>query len=122
MASMAVFPDRKCSPSSIPQKQLKGVLVLMRKLVWLCGLLALISISAVAQDYPKVEVFGGYSYLHTSVVGNGFNFNGGSGSVAYNPNQWFGIVGDFGAYHNGAFGVSTTDVTYLFGPKFTYRK
>jgi len=94
----------------------------MRKLVWLSGLLLILSFSAAAQDYPKAEVFGGYSYLHVSEFGNGFNFNGGSGSIAVNPNNWFGIVGDIGAYHNGDFGVSTTAVSYLFGPRFSYRK
>ena len=93
----------------------------MRKLACICGLLFLLTMSAAAQDFPKVEVFGGYSYLHTSVLGTGFNFNGASGSVAFNANHWFGIVGDFGGYHNGDFGVSTNAVTYLFGPKFSYR-
>lgn len=94
----------------------------MRKLVWIFGLTMLLTLSAAAQDYPKAEVFGGYSYLHTSVLGQGFSFNGGSGSIAVNANHWFGIVGDFGVYHNGDFGVSTNAVTYLFGPKFAYRK
>lgn len=94
----------------------------MRKLLWISTLFLVFTISAAAQDYPKAEVFGGYSYLHVNELGTGFNFNGASGSIAFNPNQWFGIVGDFGGYHNGDFGVSTTAVTYLFGPKFAYRK
>jgi opacity protein-like surface antigen len=94
----------------------------MRKLLWISTLLMVLTISAAAQDYPKAEVFGGYSYLHVNVLGTGFGFNGASGSIAVNPNHWFGIVGDFGGYHNGDFGVSTTAVTYLFGPKFAYRK
>lgn len=94
----------------------------MRKLCLISALFLLLSVSAVAQDYPKAEVFGGYSYVHASVVGNGFNFNGASGSIAFNPNDWFGVVADFGVYHNGDFGVSTNLVSYLFGPKFAYRK
>lgn len=79
-----------------------------------------------AQDAPKVEVFGGYSYMHFS-VGNGLpgsNFNGGSGSVSFNVNNWLGIVGDFGGYHTGSFvaGPSGSVITYLFGPKIAFRR
>ncbi|PYP92324.1 MAG: hypothetical protein DMG65_04395 [Candidatus Angelobacter sp. Gp1-AA117] len=94
----------------------------MRKFVWIFAISMLLTLSAAAQDFPKAEVFGGYSYLHTSVLGQGFSFNGGSGQITVNANNWFGITGDFGVYHNGDFGVNTNAVTYLFGPKFAYRK
>lgn len=68
-----------------------------------------------------MEVFGGYSYLHSSFAGTGLNFNGASGSLAVNLSPVFGIVGDFGGYHNTTSGVSTNNFTYLFGPKFAYR-
>jgi opacity protein-like surface antigen len=80
---------------------------------------------ASAQDSPKVEVFGGYSYLRANDGGQGFNFNGGSGSLAYNLTPWLGVVGDFGGYHwngSGDFsGESSTTETYLFGPKVSLR-
>lgn len=93
----------------------------MQKSVWLFGLFLVLTISAAAQDYPKVEVFGGYSYLHGNFAGTGLNFNGGSGSIAANVTGVFGVVGDFGVYHNDTSGVSTNTFTYLFGPKFAYR-
>ena len=93
----------------------------MRKLACLCGLVVALAVSASAQDYPKAEVFGGYSYLHTSVAGTGFSFNGASGSISVNPNNSVGLVGDFGVYHNTTAGVGTNIVSYLFGPKFAYR-
>ena len=89
----------------------------MRKYISLCGLFLFITIPALAQDYPKAEIFGGYSYVRAG----GANFNGGSGSVAYNPNPWLGLMGDFGVYHNGQVG-STNFVSYLFGPRVVYRK
>lgn len=92
----------------------------MRKSFWICMLFLVLSISAAAQDYPRAEIFGGYSYVRANVVGTNFNFNGGSGSFAFNPSHWWGVVADGGFYHNGDFGVSTSLITYLFGPKFAY--
>ena len=94
----------------------------MRKLAWLFAMLLGCAMAAAAQDAPKAELFGGYSYMHSSLSGAGFNFNGGSGSIAVNPTDWFGIVGDFGAYHSGSFGIGTTTMSYLVGPRFSYRK
>lgn len=93
----------------------------MLKSAWVFCLLLFLAISAVAQDYPRVEVFGGYSYVHSNFAGTGLNFNGGSGSIAVNVTQVIGLVGDFGGYHNNTSGVSTNNFTYLFGPKFAYR-
>lgn len=93
----------------------------MRKFVCLFCWVLILTISGVAQDSPKVEVFGGYSYVHSSFAGTGLNFNGGSGSIAFNVVPVFGLVGDFGVYHNNTSGVSTNNFTYLFGPKFAYR-
>jgi hypothetical protein len=93
-------------------------------------LLALFSITAIAsaQDTPKLDVFVGYSYLRdkpsTSGV-NGFNLHGGSASVAYNANNWLSGVADFGGYHANNIlgsGVDGTISTYLFGPRFSYRR
>jgi outer membrane protein OmpA-like peptidoglycan-associated protein len=88
---------------------------------------------------PKVEVFLGYSYFRgvpkLSPGNRMVGLNGGSASVAFNLNRYLGLVGDFG-------GLNTSDVrftgagapsprvenaggntfTYLFGPRFSYRK
>lgn len=92
-----------------------------RKLVVLCAVIMAFSMTVWAQDAPKAEVFGGYSYAHTSIAGTGFNFNGGSGSLSVNPNKNWGLVADVGAYHTSKFGVDATLVTYLFGPKLAIR-
>jgi outer membrane immunogenic protein len=47
--------------------------------------------------------------------------NGASGSAAFNLNHWFGVAGDFGVYH-GDPSESLTGETYVFGPRFSYRK
>jgi opacity protein-like surface antigen len=85
------------------------------------------SIASAQEETPKVEVFGGYSYVRGNLGFGfpGFNMNGGSASVAYNPNEWLGLVADFGGYHVGNIGgvpVSGNLYTYLFGPKIAYRE
>jgi hypothetical protein len=73
-----------------------------------------------AQDTPAVDLRVGYSPLY---ILKGFTIwmNGGSGSVAFNANHWFGIAGDFGAYL-GHIPQSLTGETYMAGPRFSYRK
>jgi hypothetical protein len=79
-----------------------------------------------AQDAPKWEIFGGYTYTRANIVvsGTAFNTNGGSGSVAYNLSNWFGLVGDIGVVHQGTVTgkpFSLTVTTYEFGPRLSWR-
>ncbi len=100
----------------------------MRKIVLLCGLVLGLSLSAMAQEFPKAEVFGGYSYIRARVNAGtlgtqGFNLHGGIGSVSFNPSRTFGIVGEFGGYKITGLpsGSSASVITYLFGPKVAIR-
>jgi opacity protein-like surface antigen len=88
----------------------------MKKLFIAMALVSLFCIPAFAQDYPKAEVFGGFSVLS---VGDGDRWNplGFQASVAGNLNETFGIVGDFGAQ----FKDSAHVFEYMGGPRFTYR-
>jgi opacity protein-like surface antigen len=96
----------------------------MKRLAMLCGALLLFAGIASAQDISKVEVFGGYSYMHVSISGANpsetANLNGGSASIAYNAFPWLGVVADVGGYHGGTNGVDGNFYTYLFGPKIAY--
>jgi len=58
----------------------------------------------------------GYSYFHLG-GGADLNQNGFSGSVAYKPIPYLGIVGDFGGYHASPGGISLNTYTFLFGPR-----
>ena len=99
----------------------------MKRWALLCGVVLLSAVAASAQGAPKVEVFGGYSYVHTSLSGTTFtaNLNGGSASVSVNPTSWLGLVGDFGGYYGGtnstSGGINGEVYTYMFGPKTTFR-
>lgn len=89
----------------------------MRNTVGIILLLWLASLSVVAQDFPKAEVFGGYQYSRQ----NSTNLNGWNGSLTGNYNQWFGLTGDFsGAYHSEG-GVDFRSYTYTFGPTLASR-
>ena len=97
----------------------------MKRLALLCGAMLLFAGLASAQDEaPKVEAFGGYSYLRVNpgAGATGSNFNGGSGSLAYNLTPMFGVVADFGGYHWSNSGGDATAVSYLFGPKVALRR
>jgi hypothetical protein len=89
----------------------------MKKLVLLALGLFLFAIPSHAQS---ADASIGYSYFRLG-NSNGINQNGVSGSIAYNPNRWLGLVGDFGAYHASPGGISLNTYTYLFGPRLTLR-
>lgn len=100
----------------------------------------LVSVAAQAQDtYPRVEVFGGYSYFSADVeFDNPFDdddddffdqregLHGVGFSVAGNFHPNVGIVGDF-SYHKREIEVPFGDdidfstFSFLFGPRFTAR-
>jgi hypothetical protein len=73
---------------------------------------------AIPSHAQSADVSVGYSYFRLGGSG-GINQNGISGSVAYNPNHYFGIVGDFGGYHASPGGVSLNTYTYMFGPRIS---
>ncbi len=92
-----------------------------RAMILLIPVVILISVSTWAQEtteFPKAEVFGGFSVLS---IGEGFtdrtNVFGFQASIAGNFHKNFGIVGDFGGqYENDAHVYE-----YLGGPQVTFR-
>jgi hypothetical protein len=64
----------------------------------------------------SVDASIGYSYFNLG-GGGGLSQNGISGSVAYKPIPYLGIVGDFGGYHATPSGVSVNTYTFMFGPR-----
>jgi len=82
-----------------------------------------VPIVATAQEYPRGEIFGGYSYLHLDtqgVTGSSLDqfcnsispgtcppgtfrvhpgFNGWNASGQYNLNSWFGVKADFSGHY-----------------------
>jgi hypothetical protein len=83
----------------------------------LLGVVALISSSAQAQD--KVELFGGYSYMHFDSSPT-VNTNGWEISGEYKFAGPVGAVADFDGHYGSPFGASMGVHTFLFGPQVSW--
>src|SRR5690348_5055746 len=81
-------------------------------------------ISAGEVEYPRDELFLGYSHVRFGVPGSSgqtsFAFNGGSVGFAYNLNRWLALAGEFSLYSVSTL-PSASSGTYLFGPRFSRR-
>jgi len=93
------------------------------------------------RSYPRAELFLGYSYLRSVpfhpmlTPGNRMvRLNGGSASIAFNLNRYFGLVGDFGGFDETklqiagtganpprAADASGTVYTFMAGPRISFR-
>jgi hypothetical protein len=93
------------------------------------------------RSYPRAELFLGYSYLRSVpfqpmlTPGNRMvRLNGGSASIAFNLNRYFGLVGDFGGFDDTklqiagtganpprAADASGTAYTFMAGPRLSFR-
>ncbi len=123
----------------------------MRRIYALIILLLCTAAIMAAQETPKFELFGGYSFAHVNTganLGRHSNLNGWNSSLAYNFNKWVGIVLDGnGTYRSGQLSPATTIVfvcpgivptcpppfnfgpvnlseqvhTFSIGPRFSYR-
>jgi opacity protein-like surface antigen len=103
-------------------------------------ILLFVTLSTRAQEVPKVDVFGGYSYVRAD-LGDDFgnlsgNLHGWNGSVTYNFDRLLGIKADFSGQTGGKtvsipitgslattqFDTRPSYLSFLFGPQLTYRK
>lgn len=91
----------------------------MKRLFYIAGMMLLLSCSAMAQDTPKAEVFGGYSY-------GGEATHGWNTSITGNVNEWFGLEGELsGLYTNIREADSEEKIrthSFLFGPRISIRR
>jgi hypothetical protein len=91
----------------------------MKKFFVIAFAFGLLSLPLIAQD--KVEVFGGYQYLHIGTntsagINSGQGFNGWNAAAAYNFNKNLGVEGDFSGTYAKVSGVSFHIYTYTGGP------
>lgn len=73
---------------------------------------------------PRFEVGLTYSGVHLNGATNNTQItgNGGSGQFEYNINKYLGAVADLGGYANTRSGIDDKAFTYLFGPRFNWRR
>jgi hypothetical protein len=115
----------------------------VRNTLWIAGLALAVPAVASAQDVPRFEVFGGYSYgsirayVADESLGAGpgtvafprFGSNGWTGSVAVNATPWFAVIADVSSLYatpTRTIGVTPVNVNmhehnYLFGPRLSGR-
>ncbi len=84
----------------------------------------LLARSASAQEatptVPRVEVFGGFSYLRFP-ISQGINFVGWQASPDINFHKNIALALDFGGQYKSEFGVTLHQYEYATGPRFKYR-
>jgi opacity protein-like surface antigen len=106
----------------------------VRKLTMVGLLLAAFAASAYAQDVPKAEIFGGYSYFSADIretvpfqsnPTERISLNGWNASLTGYFNQFFGITADFGGHYGtpeiSGSTLDTSIYTYMFGPQIALR-
>ena len=95
----------------------------MRKLCVTAFLAMLCAGSAWAQNVPKAEIFGGYTYsrVERGTGLSGINLNGWNAGVTGNVNSWLGIIADFNGHYGTLAATSMNRHSFLFGPRLTYR-
>ena len=82
---------------------------------------------AKSESSPKLEIFGGYSYLRADDVSSGSNMHGWNSSVTANTNNWFGVTLDFSGNYRGIEDRPATTArvnTHLMtvGPQLAFRR
>jgi opacity protein-like surface antigen len=111
---------------------------MMSKFLFALGLAAIFCGPANAQDVPRYEIFGGYSYLNADTnnlaTPSRQSANGWEASFSWNYNKWFALEGDVGGYYKteavntanlgldlGIVNLKVSDYGYLGGPRFNFR-
>jgi opacity protein-like surface antigen len=91
----------------------------MKRICLTISLLVLTSLSALAQETPKVELFGGYAYA-------GDGSHGFAASVTGNVNSYLGLVAEIGGqyshFEEEGIRESISAPSVLFGPRFSLRR
>jgi opacity protein-like surface antigen len=98
----------------------------MKRALWLFLVILIFGATARAQETPRVEISGGYSFLDANVnsgsSSTSFRLNGGNVSATENLNRWFGGRLEFNGFGGTESGISVTAQTITYGPVIAYRK
>lgn len=106
----------------------------MKRFIWLAAVALILGSAARAQDFPKAEVTGYYSYFRFNPENSGtlssHSLNGGGAEIVFNFNRIVGIKAEFAGYQSTSItftnNISTATAsanlfTYNIGPVFKFR-
>src|SRR6266567_5868988 len=137
------FRPGLCSASELARTRHFRIISLLQtggamRILSVFAVLLILAAVAVSQEFPRAEIFGGYSYGNFQILRTRSSLNGWNGSATVNIYRWFGLTTDFGGLYGGtatetvpnspAIGGTTTLReneklhTILFGPQFSYRR
>lgn len=91
----------------------------MKKIFLSLAVLLLFSLPTLAQDMPRFEIGGGYTFRSLNVPASPrFNMNGWNFNADYNLNNWLGVAGEInGTYHNNLNDGDNKVYTFMAGPR-----
>lgn len=106
----------------------------MRKLFGVSLVVLAFAVAGMAQDVPRAEIFGGYSYFsadirETQPLSNStedrISLHGWNAAVTGYANNWFGVTADvsghYGSPEVGGANLDTSVHNFLFGPQVAFR-
>ena len=107
----------------------------MKRFIWLATMALILGSVVWAQDFPKAEVTGYYSYFRfnpeNSGTLNSHSLNGGGAEIVFNFSRIVGIKAEFAGYQGGTVtfsdaiagsaSASANLFTYNIGPVFKFR-
>lgn len=93
----------------------------MNRLILLIALTPLLSLTAPAQDTPKVEVFGGYSYANISALEERFSAKGWHAALIVNSKSWLDFVLDVSGHYGALGGDRTATYVAMVGPRLAFQ-
>lgn len=93
------------------------------RLVWTVGLLLFLSTAVCAQDTPRVEIFGGFSYASIKIDESRINTTGLHAMLAVNSSHgWLEFVADFSGHYGTQHGASARTHILMAGMRSTLRR
>ena len=96
----------------------------MKKCLYLVAIGSLFGTFLMAQDFPKADLFFGYSFVRYNSAQTipAFTANGGLGTFAWNFTNHIAMEAELGGHHNGNvndYQFDSTTFSYLFGPRLS---
>jgi len=94
----------------------------MKQILLIASLALLLPLAGWAQDSPKADIFGGYSYFRADANGEKLDMHGATAAFTYNFSNWFGVTGDVSGHVGSPFFGDVQNYLFMMGPRVSLRK